>query len=99
MCAGNRRTSPQQPWEKRTDLLSGGTWVLAPLEGVRRGDVNLTAPANHALYGTVTLLNAANWENVMWRDHPDTVVQGPPLPGRDHQPLRVALLQVLAQFP
>ena len=31
-----------------------------------------------------------------WGDHRNAVVQGPPLPGRDHQPLRVAVLQVPA---
>lgn len=34
----------------------------------------------HAVAGTVTLLNAANWEN-RWGEHPNAVVQGPPLPG------------------
>src|ERR1700739_4928871 len=40
----------------------------------------------------------ATWED-SWGDHRNAVVQGPPLPGRDHQPLRVAVLQVRAQLP
>ncbi|WP_336882762.1 hypothetical protein [Rhodococcus globerulus] len=48
--------------------------------------------------GTVTLLKSASWEN-RWGEHRNAVVQRSPLPGRDHQPLRVGVLPVPAQLP
>jgi hypothetical protein len=40
---------------------------------------------------------SAPWKN-RWGEHRNGVVQGPPLPGRDHQPLRVAVLSVPAEL-
>ena len=50
-----------------------------------------------ATQDTVTQLVSAPWKD-RWGEHRNGVVQGPPLPGRDHQPLRVAVLSVPAEL-
>ena len=57
----------------------------------------LTVDVSVARADTVTLLNSANWDNRRG-EHPDAVVQGPPLPGRDHQPLCVVVFRFPLSF-
>ena len=63
------------------------------------GGVMLSEATAHLVEqkGTVTLVRSAPWKD-RWGEHRNGVVQGPPLPGRDHQPLRVAVLSVPAEL-
>ena len=47
--------------------------------------------------GTLTLMSVGALEGSVG-EHRNGVVRGPPLPGRDHQPLRVAVLSVPAEL-